>query len=88
MVDVWNRLEGVENELRAEKRNVLVVSHGGALAQLLTRLIRGTTETARAFRFDNCSVTVLLHRPDGSLWLDKMNDSRHLEALREVSRVR
>jgi probable phosphoglycerate mutase len=87
MADVSARLQVVEHELRSETRAVVVVSHGGALAQLLTRLVKGTPETARVFRFSNCGVTVLNRRPDGSLLLERFNDTDHLEVLREVSRV-
>jgi broad specificity phosphatase PhoE len=76
--DLWRRLEAVESALRAADRDTLVVSHGGALAQLLSRLLRGTVETSRSFRFQNCSVTVLLRRPDGGFVLEEFNDTRHL----------
>jgi probable phosphoglycerate mutase len=85
MADVWRRLDDVEAELRAETRTTLVVSHGGALAQLLAKLIKGSAETPRAFRFSNCSVTVLTRRPDRSLMLERFNDCTHLEELVETA---
>lgn len=78
MSDVWNRLGPIENELRETQMDTLIVSHGGALAQLLARLMRGTHETPRAFRFDNCGVTVLEKRLDGSFLLVAFNSTLHL----------
>ena len=83
MLDVWNRLTPVVEELRSETRDTLVVSHGGALAQLLSRLIAGTHETPRAFRFSNCGITVLEKRHDGSLILVSFNNVAHLVGLDE-----
>ena len=74
MADVWLRLDAIEAELREDRRTTLVVSHGGALAQLLAKLIKGTPETPRAFRFSNCGVTTLGRRPDGSFLLERFDD--------------
>jgi len=87
MADVSARLKDIEQEIRNETQTLAVVSHGGALAQLLTRLLKGSPETARAFRFSNCGVTVLSRRPDGSLLLDKFNDCLHTEVLRAPAPV-
>jgi broad specificity phosphatase PhoE len=76
--DVWDRLESVAGRLLEESRNTVVVSHGGACALLLARLIHGTVETSRAFRFANCSVTKLERRPEGHLLISTYNDVRHL----------
>ena len=73
MADVWKRLDQVEGDIFAESRTTLVVSHGGALAQLLSKIIRGSNETPRAFRFSNCGVTILGRRPDGSFLLEKFH---------------
>lgn len=74
MADVWKRLDNIESELREAQENCLIVSHGGALAQLLSKLLSGSQQTARAFRFRNCSVTTLSRRPDGSFLLDKFDE--------------
>ena len=76
--DVWDRLEPVAKRLFEETRNTVVVSHGGACALLLARLIHGTIETSRAFRFANCSVTKLERRPEGQFLISTYNDVRHL----------
>lgn len=83
MADVWNRLAAVEQELREETRSTLVVSHGGALAQLLARLLKGTHETPRAFKFSNCGITVLEKRHDGSMLLVAFNSVEHLAGIDE-----
>lgn len=87
MVDVWNRLESVYQELVCETRPTLVVSHGGALAQLLAKLLRGTAETPRSFRFSNCGVASFDRREDGSMFLLKFNDCTHLVESCESSPV-
>ncbi|MBS1723325.1 MAG: histidine phosphatase family protein [Armatimonadetes bacterium] len=87
MLDVWARLDGIVQELRDVTKNVLVVSHGGALAQLLARLMYGTHETPRMFRFSNCSVTTLNRREDRSFMLGAFNDCCHLEATNEAPKV-
>ena len=84
MEDVWKRLDRVEDELRREERTTLVVSHGGALAQLVAKLIRGGQDAPRAFRFENCALTELHRRPDGYFLIARLNDSSHLEAPVEV----
>lgn len=76
--DVWERLGVVCDQLAHETRNTVVVSHGGACALLLARLIHGTVETSRAFRFANCSVTKLERRPEGQFLIATYNDVRHL----------
>lgn len=74
MADVWKRLDTVEADLRDTTHSCVIVSHGGALAQLLTKLLHGSQQTARAFRFRNCSITTLGRRPDGSFLLEKFDE--------------
>ncbi|MBS1714012.1 MAG: histidine phosphatase family protein [Armatimonadetes bacterium] len=85
MDDVWIRLNAVEDRIRSEDRCVLVVSHGGALAQLIAKLIRGGHDAPRAFRFENCGLTELTRRPDGFYVISRLNDCKHLEAPVEVA---
>lgn len=73
LIDLWNRLDPVYKELCADTRPTLVVSHGGAMAQLLAKILDGTQSTARAFRFLNASVTLLSRRVDGSFVLQEFN---------------
>ncbi len=87
MEDVWHRLAVVDEAVRAETADTLVVSHGGALAQFLSRLLLGSHETPRSFRFSNCGITVLAKRPDGAFLLEDFNKTRHLEALIAVRPV-
>ncbi len=65
--DVWERVGDVVKELKAEERSTVVVCHGGTKAVLLARLLDGTLETCRGFRFPNCAVTEFERRHDGSL---------------------
>lgn len=75
---VWERLAPVAQELVAEGRDTLVVTHGGSCALLLSHLILGDWHTARAFRFGNASVTELARRPGGGLVITSYNDMAHL----------
>jgi 2,3-bisphosphoglycerate-dependent phosphoglycerate mutase len=76
--DVWERLERVAEELFDTAEPTVVVTHGGAAALLLARLIRGSLDTSRAFRFANTSVTELQLRPEGLFHMIRYNDIAHL----------
>ena len=65
--DVWDRLDAIVAELRAESQTTLVVCHGATKAVLLARLLDGTLATCRAFKFPNCGLTEFERRGDGSL---------------------
>lgn len=78
MQDVWQRIEPLATRIRALKRSLVVVSHGGVSSLLLARLLEGSMETARAFRARNCSVTELEARPDGIFQLLRYDDVDHL----------
>jgi len=78
MRQVWNRLAKASARLFVDPRNIVVVSHGGSTALLLSHLIQGKIETARGFRFSNTGVTTLDRRKDGSFFIDTYNDTRHL----------
>jgi broad specificity phosphatase PhoE len=77
-LDVWNRLDPVYQLLQKTDDTVVVVSHGGALSLLLARLIKGTLDTSRAFRFANTGVTELERRPEGLFLITRYSDSAHL----------
>jgi broad specificity phosphatase PhoE len=81
--DVWDRVAPVVEELQAESRPTVVVSHGGAIGLMLARLIGAEPVVARAFRFANASLTELSRRGDGSWAIDRLNDKSHLEVARE-----
>ena len=66
--------------LKEQPGNTLVVAHGGVCSLLLTQLIRGDLDTARAFRFHNCAITELMRRPDRSFQLIQFNNAFHLES--------
>ncbi len=78
LLNVWHRLENVAKALQQMHDPVVVVSHGGTTGLLLTKLIAGQIETARAFRFGNASLTELERRLDGGFSLIRFNDVRHL----------
>jgi 2,3-bisphosphoglycerate-dependent phosphoglycerate mutase len=78
---VWDRLDAAVERLRTLQGPAAVVSHGGSCALLLSKLLRGNIETARAFRFGNTSVTELHLRPDGFFLMVRYNDTAHLDDL-------
>lgn len=84
MNGAWERVTPIADELTVSEQNALVVAHGGILALLLSQLIRGTIQTSRAFRFNNCSLTELERRSDGSFQLVRFDDSSHLTAEAEL----
>ena len=69
--DLWERVGGIAEELKAFERTTLVVCHGGLKAVLLARLLEGTLQTARLFKFPNCALTTFGKRNDGSLFLER-----------------
>ena len=78
--DVWARLDAVQQLLLDTRDHIVVVSHGGALSLLLAKLIRGTVDTSRAFRFANTGVTELQRRADGLFLMNRYSDTSHLES--------
>lgn len=91
--DVWKRIDPMVTALRAKLheptaplsgasattvRSVIIVSHGGLASILLARLLSGSLETARSFRFRNASVTEVEARPDGAFQLHRFDDIAHL----------
>ena len=80
----WERIRPITDRLHHEPANTLIVSHGGTSSLLLSQLIRGEIETARAFRFHNCAVTELHRRPDGTFQLIRFNDTSHLTAAEPI----
>ena len=69
--DLWERVGPAAEELRRFDRTTLVVARGALKATLLARLLEGTPETARLFRFPNCALTTFGRRSDGSLYLER-----------------
>ncbi|MBI3721859.1 MAG: histidine phosphatase family protein, partial [Fimbriimonas ginsengisoli] len=76
--DVWDRLGAIVEQLFSAEGDRLVVGHGGANALMLARLLKGSLETSRAFRFGNASLSELQRRPDGLFQLVRYNDTSHL----------
>lgn len=81
MQEAWNRVKQITDRMFATHERTLIVSHGGVCALMLSQLIRGTLDTSRAFRFQNCAVTELHRRPDGTFLLARFNDRFDFEAL-------
>lgn len=77
--DVWERLEPVARALQERAESAAVVSHGGASALLLARLLGADIVAARAFRFANAAVTELSRNGWGLFTLDRYNCTAHLE---------
>lgn len=83
LMDVWERITPVFEDLQSDRRKTVVVSHGGVLGLLLARLICAGPGSARSFRFGNASITELSRRGDYGWAIDRLNDKTHLEATRE-----
>lgn len=81
--DVWDRISPVVEDLHADRRKTVVVSHGGVLGLMLARLICAGPGSARSFRFANASITELSRRGDHGWAIDRLNDKTHLEVTRE-----
>ena len=81
---MWERIRPVTDRLMTDAANTLVVSHGGTSCLLLAQLIRGDINTARAFRFHNCTVTELFRRSDGIFQLIRFNDASHLSTAEPI----
>lgn len=79
--DVWDRLDPIVEEIASTPGNLCVVSHGGVCAILLSRLVQGTYDTPKSFRFENASVTQLERRPNGAWRLVRFCDVSHLDGL-------
>lgn len=69
--DLWTRVGPAVQEFRAFDCTTLVVCHGALKATLLARMLDGTLDTARFFRFPNCALTTFGRRSDGSLYLER-----------------
>jgi broad specificity phosphatase PhoE len=76
--DVWNRIENVRQRLCETDLNTVVVCHGGTTSLLLAKLLRGSLDTSRGFRFANTSVTELTRRPEGLFLMVRYDDTAHL----------
>jgi 2,3-bisphosphoglycerate-dependent phosphoglycerate mutase len=85
IVDVWDRLDPIIHRLSVLTGDTAVVSHGGTCSLLLSKLIHGTIDTSRAFRFSNTSVTELKRRPDGRFQMIRYDDIQHLAELMSLS---
>lgn len=79
LIDVDARIGAVLAEIRAAHKGqtVLVVSHGGPLAQFVCRALDLVPEKRWHFRFGNTGITEIWHR-DGLARLEKLNDTAHL----------
>jgi broad specificity phosphatase PhoE len=78
MTDVWNRLAKFYRLVEEMRENSVVVTHGGTGSLLMSRLMKGTVQTAKSIRLENAAISELIRRPDGYWQLIRLNDSRHL----------
>lgn len=83
--DVWERLSPLVERIAQMTESVAVVTHGGTAALLLAKLMRGSLETSRGFRFLNASVTEMQRRPEGLFMMLRYNDAAHLEGLEALA---
>jgi broad specificity phosphatase PhoE len=79
--DVWKRLDPIMHELRALGESAVVVTHGGTGALLMSKLVNGTIESRKSFRFGNTGFYELERRADGNFALVRCNVLSHLESL-------
>lgn len=84
-MDVWNRLDPFTEELFQETESIAVVAHGGTCSLLLAKLLKGSIDTSRGFRFRNASVTELERRPEGLFLMTRYGDVSHLDGLMKPS---
>jgi len=85
VLDVWDRFAEVEWHLRRTEQVTLVVTHGMAAGVLLARLLNGTPATSRSFRFGNTGITELERRSDGTFFIHRLNDLRHVPVPQAVA---
>jgi len=85
--DVWDRAWPVIEPMFEEKKDVVIVSHGGTCRVMLSQLLCATLATTFCFKFDNTSVTSLYRRPEGVFRMDLYNDTRHVNVPSETEPV-
>lgn len=79
--DLWTRLEWIVRAAAHWDEPTAVVTHGGAGGMILARLLRGSIESARSFRFPNACVSELERRTDGLWTLVRYACIEHLDGL-------
>ncbi len=81
---VADRMMPVLDEIiESGKKNVLVVTHGGAIRSLLARLFSGNADKKLLFAnsLENCSITQLYYNEENKVfYLERFNDYAHIEA--------
>ncbi len=79
--DVWERLAPIEEFLRTTShKGVAIFTHGGTCATLTARLIKGTLESVRSFRYGNTAVTEFNRLPNGLFHMIRYAETPHLTA--------
>lgn len=71
--DVAGRIRPWIADVESVQSDVLVVSHGGTCAVLLSLLLTGDLSGARAFRLGNCAYSEVSARPDHGYILNQYN---------------
>lgn len=77
--DVWNRLNQVYHRIQDADGSLVIVTHGGSASLLLARLVQGSLDTSRSFRFANTGYSELHRRADGLYNLVRYNVTEHLD---------
>jgi probable phosphoglycerate mutase len=83
--DVWERAQGVINEItNCDLENVAVVAHGGIIGVLICGFL-GITQDRRFFMgepMENCSICMIRYdNKTNNYYLQSFNDHSHLEEL-------
>jgi broad specificity phosphatase PhoE len=85
IMDVWERIRPLAEELSASDRPRIVVTHGGVGGLLLAHLLRGTPEQGRSFRFANTGIMELERHRLVPFSLIRYNCTAHLDGTRVLS---
>lgn len=79
MVDVWDRLDDLMEDVSRATGTLVIVTHGGTGCLLIARLFHGSVASSRSFRFGNAAYSELERRQDGTYFLVRYNVQDHLE---------
>lgn len=75
VLDVWERVRPLVDELAKGEGTTLVAAHGGTLAVIVSQLIHGSPKTTHSFHFTNCSITEIERRADGHMLLHRLSET-------------
>lgn len=88
-IDVFCRVGYFISELfmRHQQGTILIVSHGGTIANMVAVLLHATPATASTLRFRNCSLTEFTIESNGRRKFIRLDDVAHLSLGATVSSV-